>query len=152
MKKNEQKLTKGLTGIAGEYFVAAELSRRGFMASVLLRNNESIDIHASNAMNNKIFAIQVKTSQTEKNNWPVGEKAEKITADNIFYIFVSFKKINERPNYYIVPSKVVAKYITKDHKKWLASNGKDGKPHKATSMRNYKDATNMYLENWDLLS
>ena len=40
----KEKLSNGLTGIAGEYFVAAELSLRGFMASVTLRNNESIDI------------------------------------------------------------------------------------------------------------
>ncbi len=28
----KEKLSNGLTGIAGEYFVAAELSLRGFMA------------------------------------------------------------------------------------------------------------------------
>jgi hypothetical protein len=42
-----EKLSKGITGIAGEYFVAAELSLRGYMASFTLRNNDSIDIHAS---------------------------------------------------------------------------------------------------------
>ena len=46
-----EKLTSGLTGIAGEYYVAAELSRRGFMASITLRNNDSIDIHASHLVN-----------------------------------------------------------------------------------------------------
>jgi len=61
--KTSDKLSKGLTGIAGEYLVAGELSMRGFMASVTLRNNDSIDIHASKG--NRIVAIQVKTNQTE---------------------------------------------------------------------------------------
>jgi len=33
-----------LTGVAGEYFVAAELSRRGFIASITMRNTRGIDI------------------------------------------------------------------------------------------------------------
>jgi hypothetical protein len=57
MTKSE-KLTNTLTGISGEYFVAAELSRRGFMASITLRNNDSIDIHASKLSDNKIFALK----------------------------------------------------------------------------------------------
>jgi len=36
------------TGVAGEYFVAAELSRRGHIASISLRNTRGIDILATN--------------------------------------------------------------------------------------------------------
>jgi hypothetical protein len=68
------KLSKGITGIAGEYFVAGELSRRSYMASITLRNNDSIDIHASSLKDNKIFAIQVKTTQYSRPKWPVGKK------------------------------------------------------------------------------
>lgn len=67
--ENIEKLSKGITGIAGEYFVAGELSRRGFMVSITLRNNDSIDIHASKLSENKIFAIQVKTNQHGKRLW-----------------------------------------------------------------------------------
>jgi hypothetical protein len=41
---NETKLSKTLVGIAGEYFVAGELSRRGLIAAVTLRNTRGIDI------------------------------------------------------------------------------------------------------------
>ena len=75
MDKTE-KLSKGISGIAGEYFVAAELSRRGFMASVTLRNNDSVDIHASKLSSNKMFAIQVKTNQIGSRNWTLHQKAE----------------------------------------------------------------------------
>lgn len=145
------KLSKGITGIAGEYFVAGELSRRGYMASITLRNNDSIDIHASNLADNKIFAIQVKTSQYTGRKWPVGQKAENLHADNLYYVFVALKIITERPDYFIVPSEVVAKYVTAGHKKWLETKGKNGQPHKDTTMRQFSDKVGKYLERWDLL-
>ena len=92
MEKNTaDKLSKGITGIAGEYFVAGELSRRGFMASITLRNNDSIDIHASNLVDNKIFAIQVKTSQYSGRKWPVGQKA-KLFIQRICFTFLLLLK------------------------------------------------------------
>lgn len=152
MKKTPlDKLSKGITGIAGEYFVAGELSRRGYMASITLRNNDSIDIHASNLLENKIFAIQVKTSQYSKRNWPVGQRAENVYSDNMYYVFVAFKKIDERPEYFIVPSKVVATYVKEGHKKWLETPGKKGQMHNDSNMRQFSDKEGKYLERWDLL-
>lgn len=145
------KLSKGITGIAGEYFVAGELSRRGYMASITLRNNDSIDIHASNLLDKKIFAIQVKTSQYTSRKWPVGQGAELKQYDNLFYIFVAFKKIDERPDYFIVPSKDVATQVTEGHKLWLSTPGKKGQAHKDSSMRQFSDKEGKYLERWDLL-
>jgi hypothetical protein len=37
------RLSTGLSGVAGEYFVAAELSRRGYIASITLRNTRGVD-------------------------------------------------------------------------------------------------------------
>ena len=41
---NEKKVSSILTGVSGEYFAAAELSRRGYVASITLRNTKGIDI------------------------------------------------------------------------------------------------------------
>ena len=71
-------LSKSITGIAGEYYVAAELSRRGFMASITLRNNDSVDILACEPQGFKTFAIQVKTIQNKSKRWPLNKKAENI--------------------------------------------------------------------------
>jgi hypothetical protein len=43
------KINSQLAGVSGEYFVAAELSRRGFIASITMRNTRGIDILAINA-------------------------------------------------------------------------------------------------------
>jgi len=48
-KQADTKIPSLLAGVAGEYFVAAELSRRGHIASVSLRNTRGIDILATNA-------------------------------------------------------------------------------------------------------
>jgi hypothetical protein len=150
-KTNAEKLSKGLTGIAGEYFVAGELSRRGYMASITLRNNDSIDIHASDMKTNKMFAIQVKTSQYSGRKWPIGQKSENLSAPNIFYVFVCFRKMDERPEYFIVPSVDVATQVKAGHQKWLATPGKKGQAHKDNSMRQFGDKQGKYLERWDLL-
>lgn len=146
-----EKLSKGITGIAGEYFVAAELSRLGYMASITLRNNDSIDIHASNIEGDKMFAIQVKTTQNSGRKWPLNKKVENIHSTNMFYVFVAFKEINERPEYFIVPSKDLANQIKKEHQEWLDAPGKNGQPHNDTDMRQFSDKDGKYLEQWDLL-
>ena len=58
-----------LTGVAGEYFVAAELSRRGFIASITMRNTRGIDILATNSEAKSAVTIQCKSSR-DKNKRP----------------------------------------------------------------------------------
>lgn len=59
------RLSTGLSGVAGEYFVAAELSRRGYIASITLRNTRGIDILASDAEMRKFSDPKDKY----KNRW-----------------------------------------------------------------------------------
>lgn len=81
----------------------------------------------------------------------MNQKAENYFEENLFYIFVNLKGTNERPDFYIVPSEVVAKYIKKSHQEWLKTPGKKGKPHKGTPMRMFKDEEDQYLEKWGSL-
>jgi hypothetical protein len=57
------KIPSVLAGVAGEYFVAAELSRRGHIASISLRNTRGIDIIATNKAASRSVTIQCKTNQ-----------------------------------------------------------------------------------------
>src|SRR5437667_9761896 len=90
-----------LTGVAGEYFVAAELSRRGYVASITLRNTRGIDILASNADATKSVGIQVKTCRGTKPDWILNKKAEADLAQNLFYVFVCLPPADE-PVFYVV--------------------------------------------------
>ena len=75
-------------GVTGEYFVAAELSIRGYLASMTLRNSRGIDIIASNYDASRSVSIQVKTSKGGGPKWILNKKAESFFADNHYYVFV----------------------------------------------------------------
>jgi hypothetical protein len=130
------KLARTLSGIAGEYFVAAELSRRGYVASLTLRNTRGIDLLASNADATKSVGIQVKASQGGKRDWLLTEAAEANAAENLFYVLVRLNGL-AMPDYYIVPRAVVAKYVRSEHREWLATPGRLGKPHKQRESHAY---------------
>jgi hypothetical protein len=81
-----KKLSPIQTGVAGEYFVAAELSRRGYVASLTLRNTRGIDVLASNADATRSVGIQVKTCQSTRPEWLLNVKAEADAAENLYYV------------------------------------------------------------------
>jgi hypothetical protein len=143
--------TSLLSGVAGEYFVAAELSRRGHVASITLRNTRGTDIVATNSDATRTITIQCKTSSTYKKTWILSQKSETFYSDTHFYVFVSLRGELERPVFHIVPSKIVAKTIEAGHREWLNGTSKSGKPHKDSAIRNFSDKEDLYLERWELL-
>jgi hypothetical protein len=145
-----EKLSSILTGVAGEYFVAAELSRRGLVATLTLRNTRGIDILASNADATKSVGIQVKTCQGTRPEWILTAKAEVDIAENLFYVFVCLPA-QGHPGFYVVPRATVASTVSEDHRKWKATPGRDGRPHGASNIRKFKDPDGAYKDRWDLL-
>lgn len=146
-----ERISSILTGVAGEYFVAAELSRRGFIASITMRNSRGFDILATNEDASRTVTVQVKTSQNSRREWILNDKAEKAFSDDWFYVFVILNSPKERPHYHIVPSKEVAAQISTSHRSYLAIPGRAGQQRKDSSMRKFFDVEGQYLERWDLL-
>jgi hypothetical protein len=144
-------LPKDLCGVSGEYFVASVLSQLGYIASLTLKNTRGIDILASNVKASRLVGIQVKTNQDSKLKWILNAKAEGFVADTLFYVFVNLKCSKERPDFFVVPSQTVADHIINDHRKWLGSLGKNGRPHNDSQIRKFSDESRQYLERWDLL-
>ena len=145
------KLESTLVGVAGEYLVAGELSLRGYIASITLRNSRGIDIIVSSSNGSQSATLQVKTNSSGKPEWILNKKAETFVADNHLYVFVSLKEIGERPNFYIVPSNVVATFVTESHSNWLSGLKRDGSPRKDSNMRKFLDTEGKYLEAWYLI-
>jgi hypothetical protein len=147
------RLTGVQTGISGEYFVAAELTRRGYVASITLRNTAGIDILAANLTGSKSVSIQVKTRQGLRPVWTLGVKNETQRSDNLFYVLVILKPAEQGmlPEFYVVPSAVVANTITRSHRKWLRTPGKGGCKHNDNPMRKFWDNEGKYKNRWDLL-
>lgn len=146
----KRKLSKNLCGVAGEYLVAAELSRRGYVASLTLRNARGIDILASNADATRSVGIQVKTAQGKRSSWVLTAKAEQDLAENLYYVFVSLGEDGEDA-FHIVPRAVVAKHVREGHKRWLATPGRDGRARGDSEIRKFRDADGSHLNRWDLL-
>jgi hypothetical protein len=65
----------------------------------------------------------------------MNKKHETITSPNLFYCFVNISKDTSVFKFYIVPSRVVAKYVKEQHAFWLEMKRKEGKEVKDTDMR-----------------
>jgi hypothetical protein len=151
MKEQRQLKLSGIqVGITGEYLVAAELSRRGYVATLTLRNTHGIDILASNSDATRSVGIQVKTAQGVRPDWMMNRKAEADLAENLLYVFVCLAPEGSA-TFYVVPRQVVAKYVRESHAEWLKTPGRQGQAHKDTDMRRYKDPAHEYKDRWDLL-
>lgn len=138
------------TGNTGEYFVAGELERRGYTVAVPMSNTKDFDILAIHRETYNQYAIQVKTTIYNTKKWILGIKNEKLIGINIIYVFVVLNGLNT-PQYYVVPSKVVADYIVNSHKEWLNMLGKKGNKHNDNPMRQFSVKNDEYLNRWDLL-
>jgi hypothetical protein len=145
------KLSGLQAGIAGEYFVAAELTRRGYIASLTLRNTRGVDILASNLDATASVGIQVKAAQNTRPIWLLNQKVEKQRlAKNLVFVFVLLPPIGS-PRFYVVPRRTVAVYARQFHKKWLSELKRDGTPRKNTTMRVFRDLEEEFRNRWDLL-
>jgi len=147
----DSKLAKGLSGAAGQCFVAAELSRRGLIATVTLRNARGVDVLACNESATRTASIQVKTNQYSNKKWLLDKKAEDLVADDLFYVFVNLNGLGGVPTYHIVESNTVAKDLKRRHKKHLSKSKKDGRPRKDSTMRTFYDKNDAYLGAWERL-
>jgi len=142
------RLSSGLSGIAGEYFVAAELSRRGYVASLTLRNTRGIDILVSNTDATRSVGIQVKTKQGRGAEWMLNQKVETLDlAENLYFVFVCLNGLGA-PDYYIVPRGRVVDYARSTHADWLKTPGKGGRIHQDSAMRKFRDADGEFLNRW----
>ncbi len=144
-------LSSLLAGVSGEYFVAAELSKRGYIASITLRNTRGVDVLCSNADATKTVGIQVKTNRSTERSWILNQKVEDYFAPNLFYVFVNLNNNEKPPDFFIVPSHVVAQHAKQSHEKWLKTPGKKGQKHKDNPMRKFRDPEEEYLNKWKLL-
>lgn len=97
-------IQRNSTGLSGEYFVAAELLRRGYSVGITMGNAKAIDILAEKDGNQ--FIIQVKAIFKKKNvGWPL--MSDKVN-ESIFYVFVNLNgDLMSSPDYFIATGKEV---------------------------------------------
>src|SRR4051812_35065431 len=91
---------KNSSHLSGEYFVAAELYRRGYSVAMTLGNAKAIDLFAERDA--RTVNVQVKAIREKKNvGWPMMK--DKVVA-NIIYVFVCLNPPGTPPDFYICTS------------------------------------------------
>jgi len=142
----------GLTGTAGEYLVAAELSLLGWLATVTIKNAPRFDILAQIPERGFAIAIQTKTA-SQGNHFQLGKACEQPPkGTNEWYVFVQIQGEKQRARFYVIPTLVVSGGVYAQHRQWLAETGRGGKPHKDNPMRTILPARVAgYEDRWDLL-
>ena len=145
-----------ITGVAGEYFVAAELSRRGWIAVLTLKNTPNIDLIATTPDGKRAVNIQVKTrSIANRQGWVFSRNIETPVPGNNFYVaLVDLQGMDSKPDYYIIPKNLFAKWIAKGHREWLAAPGREGHVRVDNPIRAIKGSQlhvfQKYHNNWNL--
>lgn len=105
------------TGIAGEYFVAGELSRRGLVATITSKNTKNVDILVSDVEGKKFAYVQVKSGKSSSGGFIVGASGKqpiKNLGSRFFYVFVYFSD-KSSPDYWIIPQNLVARVANKHY-------------------------------------
>jgi hypothetical protein len=149
------------TGLAGEFYTLAQLTQRGCIATLTLGNTKGVDILVTNQELNKLYKVEVKTTQLKPRReslfgkelmymWPMNAKHENIVDQNLLYCFVVLSSPDEQPAFFIVPSESVAKYVKWQHQHWINSRKKKVQ---ATKMRRFRielSDPNKFKNNWSV--
>jgi hypothetical protein len=112
-----------------------------------------VKTHSHNRVyNNKDFGQVV-------GQWRMSDKHESIRDEDLFYCFVSIQDDSNQFEFYVVPSAVVADFVTMSHKRWLQNEAK----RRDNPMRSFMLGSNEfeypvsmprveeYKRRWDLL-
>jgi hypothetical protein len=163
-------ISKNQVSLAGEFAVLSQLALRGFDANMTLGNTKGVDILVSHPETDSMYRLEVKTALNSKPwrskrfgniiaSWPMGDKHEKNVDRKLFYCFVGIAENTQVFDFFVVPSVVVAKFVTESHRYWLAADP----THRDTTMRLFmlgnKDdrypiempAAEDYRARWDML-
>jgi hypothetical protein len=112
------KLDNNNVSLAGEFAVLAQLALRGYVANMTLGRAKGIDILLANPDTGRMLKLEVKTTQKPiAHGWLMNEKHERLNDADLFFCFVSING-NSSFRFFIVPSAVVADYITRSHAHW----------------------------------
>lgn len=135
-----------LIGAAGEYYVAAELSRAGWLATVTLKNSPGIDVLAFQPPpGRRSVAIQTKT--TIGGSWVLRTPTSEFEhRDDTYFVLVRLRAEKDRPNFYVVPAVLMDRIVSWHRDDFVARNAR------APSMNTINASwIPRFEEAWDLL-
>lgn len=132
-KAKPLKIPANSVSLAGEFAVLSQLALRGYDANMTLGHTKSVDILVSDPKRDKMYKLEVKTNLRDLkkrpaeskyfgktvSDWIMHAKHERIYEDTLFYCFVTIGKSGHAFRFFIVPSRIVANYVKREHQYWL---------------------------------
>lgn len=126
-KRTKSRMDSVMKGNTGEFYALAELSRRGWTAAQTARNTRLYDILARKGSHQIALRVKTKTSDARVFQWNAKEGGA-IFGDigpNDFCVLVEIPaSYEEFPQFYIVPTNTLDKWLKADFKTWLNTPGK----------------------------
>ena len=148
--------SNNLVGVTGEYFVCAELGKRGILALLTPKNNPLFDVVAVSADASRTVTIQVKT-MSERNNqgWKLGMDICARKNNPLLYTLL-VNLTGSEIEYYIYEYDVLSERVEKAYTDYLLKPKKDGGKRKDIDFRWYDFkffSADDYSRknNWDIL-
>jgi hypothetical protein len=145
----QDKSDKSATGMAGEFFVMAQLYLRGFNAVLSYGNAKNLDVFVKT--DSELYILEVKTTTEDTMHvsghkwfgynfeWSMNEKHETISDKRVIYCFVLLQSDKAKmPRFFLVRSEEVAKYI-RDEQEYCKTFHAD-KPENDGKRRNFRIA------------
>ncbi|MFA6402891.1 MAG: hypothetical protein WCX31_14920 [Salinivirgaceae bacterium] len=129
--------SNNLVGVTGEYFVCAELGKRGILALLTPKNNPLFDIVAVSPDASRTVTIQVKTmSERNKIGWKLGMDICTRKNNPLLYT-VLVNLTGSEIEYYIYEYDVLSERVEKAYANYLMIPKKDGGKRKDIDFRWY---------------
>lgn len=149
-----------LIGNAGEFYVVAELLKRGIVAALAPRNAPGFDVLATRGP--LTARIRVKTKSEQYNDWqwmakPDGTIFRDLLPSSDFTVLVNLTRCTKDLAFFVVPSTVLHEWLLSDFRRWLDTPGKNGRPHDPTNRkrnlgyRQHAEGLRPYHDNWEIL-
>jgi hypothetical protein len=136
-------------GLAGEYAVASELSRRGWVATLLPAGSRDFDIVAMRPDLDRVVLIQVKTASPNRRAFQLKTAHEAHTDQtNQWFAFVSFPNDQSaRPRFHLAPRNAVAAIL------WAIRCEAEARGQEVGPWRNFLTdwLDDSCCDNWDAL-
>jgi hypothetical protein len=150
-------ISKNMIGIAGEYYVCAELCRRNILALVTPRNNPLFDIVAADPLGARTVSIQVKTMSLHNNQgWRLGTDICTKRDNPDFFVVLVNMKADGTNDYYVYEHDALAERVAQVYDDYIRTPKRDGTQRKNVGFRwfdfkYFTDQDRDRLNKWEIL-
>ena len=151
------RVSKNMIGVAGEYYVCAELCRRNILALVTPKNNPLFDIVAADPLGVRTVSIQVKTmSLQNEQGWKLGTDICMRRGNPDLFVVLVNMKADGTNDYYIYEYDALSERVSEVYAGYMSTPKRDGSQRKDVGFRwfdfrYFKDEDRSRLNGWDIL-